>query len=340
MRAAVLRSPGGVGVDEMHAPRARRGEIVVEMRACGLCGSDLEKIRGTYTAAPPVIGHEAVGVVAEVGKGVRGVEAGERVFPHHHVPCGTCSVCRGGSPTMCAHYRATNLEPGGFAESFRVPRWNVGHGGVLRLPASMDFERASFIEPLACAIRALDRGPARPRNALVLGMGPMGLLSLQLLRLRGADPVLGSEVSAVRAEKARALGAATVWDPRTDDVVAATARETGGSGVDLALVATGQPVAIGQALRAVRPGGTVVLLGVPETGGRLDVDPSTFVTREVSLVPSNAATEVETRKAMGLIARRKVDVAAIASHRFPLSRFPEAVEVAGRAECVKAIITP
>ncbi len=241
---------------------------------------------------------------------------------------------------MCARYRATNLEPGGFAESFRVPRWNVERGGVLALPASVDFERGSFIEPLACAIRALDRAPARPRNALVLGLGPMGLLSLQLLRLRGADPVLGSEVSAVRAEAARALGAAMVWDPRTDDVAALSSKETGGSGVDLALVATGQTAAIGQALRAVRAGGTVVLLGVPEAGGRLDADPSAFVTREVSLIPSNAATEVETRKAMGLIARRRVDLARIASHRFPLARFPEAVEAAGRAECVKAIIVP
>ncbi len=338
MKAALLRGPGAVALEDVSTPEAGRGEIVVAMRACGLCGSDLEKIRGTYTAAPPVIGHEAVGVVADVGDGVEGVRRGSRVFPHHHVPCGHCPACRGGSPTMCPRYRATNLEPGGFAESFRVPAWNVSRGGVLRLPASVDFERGSFIEPLACAIRALDRAPARPRSALVLGLGPMGLLSLQLLRLRGADPVLGSEVSPVRAEKARSLGAGMVWDPRTDDVPAATVKETGG--VDLALVATGQPAAIGQAARAVRAGGTVVLLGVPETGGRLDIDPSALVTREVSLIASNAATETETRRALALIGRRKVDVASLASHRFPLDRFPEAVEVAGRAECVKAIITP
>ncbi len=338
MKAALLRGPGAVAVEDAPPPDARRGEIVVSMRACGLCGSDLEKIRGTYTAAPPVIGHEAAGVVADVGEGVEGIRRGSRVFPHHHVPCGRCPTCRGGSPTMCPRYRATNLEPGGFAESFRVPRWNVERGGVLGLPASVDFERGSFIEPLACAIRALDRAPARPRSALGLGLGPMGLLSLQLLRLRGADPVLGSEVSPARAEKARALGAAAVWDPRADDVPGLAAKETGG--VDLALVATGQPAAIPQAIRAVRAGGTVVLLGVPEAGGRLDVDPSALVTREVSVIASNAATEAETRKALGLIARRRVDVASLASHRFPLERFPEAVEVAGRAECIKAIIVP
>ncbi len=340
MKAALLRTPGGVAVVEVPRPEAGPGEIVVAMRACGLCGSDLEKIRGAYTAAPPVIGHEAVGVVESVGEGVRALRRGMRVFPHHHVACGRCAVCRGGSPTMCPHYRATNLEPGGFAESFRVPRWNVAHRGVLRLPPSVDFERGSFIEPLACAIRALGRAPATIRSALVLGAGPMGLLSLQLLGLRGVEPVLVSEVSAVRAERARELGAAMVWDPKTDDVVAATRKETKGDGVDLALVATGHVPAISQALRALRPGGTAVLLGVPEAGGRLGIDPSEFVTREVSLVPSNAATEVETRRALDLIARRKVDVARLVTHRFPIGGFAEAVEVARRAECVKAIITP
>jgi len=327
-------------VEDVPVPEAGPGEIVVAMRACGLCGSDLEKIRGTYTAAPPVIGHEAVGVVAEVGEGVEGIRKGMRVFPHHHVPCGRCAACRGGSPTMCAHYRATNLEPGGFAESFRVPRWNVEHGGVLRLPPSLDFERGSFIEPLACAIRAIDRGQRRPESTLVLGAGPMGLLAIQLLRLRGAAAVHASEVSPVRAEMARGLRAGAVWNPTTDDVVARTRKETGGLGVDMAVVATGNVRAIEQALRAVRSGGTVVLLGVPEAGARLDVDPSEFVTREVSLVPSNAATERETRKALDLIVRKKVDVAPLVTHRFPLASFREAVRVAERAECVKAVLIP
>ncbi|HTD81517.1 MAG TPA: alcohol dehydrogenase catalytic domain-containing protein [Thermoplasmata archaeon] len=340
MKAVLLRGTRGLVVEEVPDPEAAPGEIVVSMRACGLCGSDLEKIRGTYTAAPPVIGHEAVGVVAEVGDGVERIRKGARVFPHHHVPCGRCATCRGGSPTMCVYYRATNLEPGGFAESFRVPRWNVEHGGVLRLPPSVDFERASFIEPLACAIRAVDRARAKARSALVLGVGPMGLLALQLLRLRGTQTVFASEVSPLRAEKARGLGAASVWDPTKEDVPALARKETAGLGVDAAVVATGNVRAIAQAVHAVRAGGTVVLLGVPEVGSRLDVDPSVFVTREVSVISSNAATEVETRKALELIVTKKVDVASLVTHRFRLAEFPEAVRVAERAECVKAILTP
>ena len=340
MKAVRLRGPGHVDIEDTERPRARGGEIVVEMEACGLCGSDLEKIRGSYTAAPPVIGHEAVGVVADVGSGVSGIRRGSRVFPHHHVPCGECATCRGGSPTMCPDYRSTNLEPGGFAEFFRVPRWNVAHGGVLRLPPAVDFERGTFIEPLACAIRALDRARVRARSAIVLGAGPMGLLSLQLLRLRGVRRVFASEVSPVRSKAARTLGAAAVWNPKSEDLVAAAKKETRGAGVDLAVVATGHVPAIEQGLRAVRAGGVVLLLGVPEIGGHLDFDPSEFVTREVSVIPSNAATESETRQALSLIALGKVDVASLVTHRFHLAEFPRAVSMAERAECVKALITP
>ena len=339
MKAALLRPNGSVAVEDVRAPEAGPGEIVVEMRACGLCGSDLEKIRGLYTAAAPVIGHEAVGIVASVGPGVAKIEEGDRVFAHHHVPCGACALCRRGSPTMCPHYRATNLEPGGFAESFRVPRWNVERGGVLALPRDMTFDAGTFIEPFACVIRALDRCPVDPKNALVVGAGPIGLLSIQLLRLRGAKRVFASEMSPLRSEKARRLGASPVWNPKSEDVAAATRAETDGLGADLVVVATGHPPAIVQALRAVRAGGTVGLIGVPEAGTRLDFDPSAFVTREITMIPSNAATEIETRKALSLIAQKKIDVASLVTHRFPVSRFPEAVQVAQRAECVKAIIT-
>lgn len=339
MKAVLLRPDGGVAVEDVPTPEAGSGEIVVKMRACGLCGSDLEKIRGTYTAAPPVIGHEAVGIAARVGPGVSKIQEGDRVFPHHHMPCGVCELCRRGSPTMCPHYRATNLDPGGFAESFRVPRWNVERGGVLALPPDITFDEGTLIEPLACVIRALDRCPVDRKDALVVGAGPMGLLAMQLLRLRGVERVFASEVSPLRSEIARRLGASPVWNPRSEDVSAATRAETDGLGADLVVVATGHPPAIVQALRSVRAGGTVGLIGVPDAGTRLDFDPSGFVTREITVIPSNAATEVETRKALSLIAQKKIDVASLVTHRFPISRFLDAVHVAQRAECVKAIIT-
>ena len=242
---------------------------------------------------------------------------------------------------MCIHYRATYLEPGGFAEVFRVPAWNVRHNGVLKLPSSVSFEQGSFIEPAACCLRALRRANVRAKSdALVAGAGPTGLLFLQMLPGFGAERVYMSEVSGYRRKFAADLGADRVWDPRASDVGAEVRARTRTRGVDLAVVASGHPDAIVQALRSVRAGGTVVLFGVPETGSRLDFDVSELVTREVSIVPSNAATEVETRAALDMIAKRAIDVDVLVTHRFPLSRFGDAVASAARAECVKALLTP
>src|SRR3972149_6256909 len=132
-----MRKGGGVVVDDVPPPGLKAGDMLVEMKACGLCGTDIEKLEGRYTASPPVIGHEAAGVVAGVGEGAEGFKVGDRVFPHHHVPCSECYFCKHGSETMCARYRESNLDPGGFAEYFRVPAWNVQRGGVLKLPEGL-----------------------------------------------------------------------------------------------------------------------------------------------------------------------------------------------------------
>lgn len=124
---------------EMEDPTPGRGELVVKMEACGLCGTDLEKMRGEYTASMPVLGHEAVGFVADVGEGVTDFKKGDRVFPHHHVPCYECYFCKTGSETMCDMYRKSNIFPGGFSEYLKVPSWNVSKGGVLKLPERNEF---------------------------------------------------------------------------------------------------------------------------------------------------------------------------------------------------------
>lgn len=327
-------------MEEVPRPSAGAGELLVEMKACGLCGSDLEKMEGEYTAAPPVLGHEAVGVVVDVGAEAAGFEVGQRVFPHHHVPCYDCHYCRRGSETMCAQYRRWHLDPGGFAEFFRVPRWNVERGGVLPLPDSLSFDEGTFIEPLACCIRALDRLGVREEDlALVAGAGPMGLLLQQLLPAWGASRVVVSEMSPTRLEVAGRLGAYALLNPREDDVVKEALRLTEGRGVDLAVVATGSPRALEQALAAVRRGGKVALVGIPEVGAPLD-DVSRLVTREVSLISSNAATEKETRHALELLRKGRVDVASLVTHRVPLESFSRAVELARTAEAVKVLVTP
>jgi len=323
-----------------NAPPLQEGDIMVAMRSCGLCGSDLEKIKGEYVAVGSILGHEATGVVVEV-KGDSEFSVGDRVFPHHHVPCYTCRLCKNGSETMCPYYRRFQLDPGGFSDYFRVDSWIVRHGGVLRLPSSMTFDEGSFIEPLGCCIRSVRRlGVSPGSSVLVVGAGPMGLLEIQLLRQLGCSQVFASEISQARLKRAEELGADLVFDPSHDDVAAEVHKCTNGEGVDFALVASGNPRALSQALNSVRRGGKVGLIGVMRKGSSLDYDVSRFVTEEVSIVSSNGATEEDTRSAMDLIHSGKIAVASLVTHHFSLERFDEAVKVAEDASAIKCIITP
>ena len=154
MKAARLAAPGTLALDDAPDPHPSDGEVVVELAACGVCGTDLEKLRGNYQTLGK-IGHEPVGTVLEVGPGVPGLSAGDHVFVHHHVPCLACEVCRRGDLTFCPSYSASNIEPGGFAERFLVPSGNVAKGAILRLDATVGWDDGPLLEPAACALTAM-----------------------------------------------------------------------------------------------------------------------------------------------------------------------------------------
>ena len=343
MKAGVLAS-GKVHLEEMAVPRAGPGEIVVAMRASGICGTDLEKARGNYRATGR-IGHEPTGIVAEVGSGVNGISPGMRVFVHHHVPCYACPVCHSGMYTFCPSYQATNIDPGGFAEFFRVPEPNVRRGAVLPLPDSLSDEEGTFIEPLGCCLEALWATPFQPgMRALVIGLGPIGLLYLRLLRASGASGLAASDLSPARRKAALASGADVVFDPRE---VPSRASPQGGTSsqeslvdFDLVVVATGAPRAIADGIQRCRRGGTVNLFGLPERGSRLETDMQELYLRGVRLIPTYATTEKGTSRALELLASRRVVVRDLITHRFPLDQLPEAFATAARTEeAIKVVVT-
>lgn len=343
MKAVVLapRSDGHgyvARLTETASPRCGKGELQVEMRACGLCGTDLEKMRGEYTASSPVIGHEAVGVVKEA-EGVEGFRAGDRVFPHHHVPDYDCYVCRAGNETMCDRYRSSNLVPGGFSETITVPRWNVSKGGVLKLPEGMDFGVASLIEPLACCVRAVKKCHVEiGETAFVAGAGPVGMMHALLMQPVGTR-VLISDVSEERLRLAEKANVGKVLDAR-GDVPAEVKAETKGRGADVAMVASGSKAAIVQALRSVRKGGRVCLFGVPTKGSVLDFDISDLYNSEQELATSYGATEADTKAAMNILSSRGGEFGGLITHRFPLGRFDEAVAAASERTAMKVVVTP
>jgi len=341
MRFGRLAGPGTVVVEERPEPTPGPGEVTVTLAACGVCGTDLEKLRGNYRTAG-VIGHEPVGRVAKVGDGVSDLSVGDRVFVHHHVPCYSCEVCARGDYTFCPTYSKTNIDPGGFADTFRVPRENVERKAVLKLDPKVDWDSGALLEPAGCAFTAI-RKVAMPERATVfiLGLGPVGLLYARLVRALGASWVGGTEVSPLRRAAAERGGIDVTLDPRDPaSVRAAVDSATKGRGVDLAVVATGHPSVAKSATESRLRGGTVNFFGLPEAGSRLDADLQDLYLRGVRLIPSYATTEPDLAEVHRLVAHGELSIADLVTHRVPLARVAEAFRLAGRPdEAVKVTVT-
>jgi len=318
----VARSVGvrEVRIEEDPDPRAGDGEGVARVLACGVCGSD---VLDSWVArkVPTVLGHELCAEVEEVGAGVRGVAAGDRVVVHHHAPCGECRRCRRGHETLCEQFRATRLYPGGFAERVRVPADLVGE----LLPVGIDTERATFVEPLACVLRAFDRCGLRAGDSLlVVGTGTSGLLAVAAAHARAVDVVWVREPRPERLERALALGA----------------ERHGNELVDVAIVCTTKPAAIADGFAAVAPGGTLCLYAPPDPGQALDLDGHALYVGEVDVCASYSAGPRDMRAALTLIATGRVDPAPLITHRLPLERTGEALELARTGGAVKALVLP
>ena len=341
MKAAVVRKVNDVRVEDVPIPTIGPKEILVKMLACGVCGTDIKKIQGEFIT-PPVLGHEAAGEIFEVGEEVTDLKAGERVLVHHHVPCYVCHYCRHGSQTMCEEFQRSNIDPGGFAEYFRVPETNVDRGAVLRVPDSVTFEEAALVEPTACCIRSLMKCDIQiGDDVLVMGAGPVGLTQVQLLKLFGVSRIFSSDILRSRLEAADRFGADETINPRQENLVERIKGMTEGRGVDVVVVATGSTDAIAQSLKSVRKGGTVSLFGAPHRSALLSYDVTEIFIREISIIPSYSATELETNMALKLLVSGRIDLKGLVSHRFRLERTADAIRYAADGkDCLKVIVTP
>jgi L-iditol 2-dehydrogenase len=322
MKVARSFAPHDVRIEELDDPEPGPGEVVCDVLACGVCASD---VTDWYVRSrlPAVLGHELSGTVSAVGDGVEEVAVGDRVAIHHHAPCGECRRCRRGHETMCERFRATRLDPGGFAQRVRVPSELVGE--LLALPDGLDPVAATFVEPLACVLRAQKRAGLRPGDSLlVVGAGANGLLQIAAAHAHAVDVVWVREPRSERLSRAQALGA----------------EHHGNELVDVAIVCTPQPDAISEAAEFVAPGGTLCMYAPPVPGGGPVLDASALYLREVTVTASYAAGPGDMRAALELIADGRIDPMPLVSHRLRLSETGRALELQRRAEGLKVVVLP
>jgi len=341
MKAAVVKEPSKIGIDEVAKPSLGPGDILVKMQSCGICGSDIEKVFGQYGQPSMRLGHEPAGIVIEVGQNVSEFNKDDRVFTHHHVPCYSCHFCKHGNETMCKKYYETNLFPCGLAEEYLVPEWSVTHGGVLKIPDTMSFEEAAMIEPLACCVRSWNKLSYQKGDSIaIFGVGPTGMMHVMLAQTHGFGKIFCLDVNEFRLNFAKQFNVTKTIQSTDNAAQKQILDKTDGRGVDIAIVATGNLHAFEDAINLVRKGGTVLLFGVPSKGDKLDLDMSKVYSREISIFTSYAASDIDTKNALDLIASSSVDVKKLITHRYQISDSQKAFDRAhDGSDAMKIIVT-
>lgn len=336
-RSLLYDKESNLHLQESELPGLQAGEVLIKVRACGLCTGELMDWY-MQRKAPLVPGHELVGEIVEMGQGVSGFEAGERVVVHHHAPCGTCRFCRQGAFVHCTTWRTTHLTPGGLSQYAMVPPEIVA-SDLLKIPDPVSDERAVFTEPLACVVKSFKRAGLKPGDrAAVIGMGVMGLLNVMLAARWGAEKVFGLDRLAHRLKTSESLGAVpvSVTEP---DPVRTIYEHTDGSGVEVVVVGPGSIEALDLAWQIAAPGGTVLLFTPSPPGIFWQLDWHTLYFREIRLVPSYSAGPGDMRSALLLI-ENGFPVEQLITHTLPLSQAAEGYRLMREAQALKVIIRP
>lgn len=339
MRVAMYYSNSDVRQEEMPAPSAGDGEIVVRVEASGICGTDcLEWYR--IHRVPLVLGHEIAGVISDAGKGVKGYKAGDRVAVSHHVPCLECRFCKDGHESACETLRKTNFFPGGFSEYVLVPEINIKKGGVYKLPDNVSFEDATFVEPLACVLRGQRLARFKKGAAvLVIGSGISGLLHIKLAKAFGAGRIFATDISAFRLDAARKSGADFTWNA-ADYSPEKLKEKNSGYLADLVILCAGAIPAVEQGLKSVERGGTVLFFAASPKDATIPMPINDIFWRsEVTLTSSYAGSPDDHREALSLISSGKVRVADMITHRLGLGEAGTGFKLVSEArESIKVIV--
>jgi L-iditol 2-dehydrogenase len=330
MLAAVYRGVNDVCLETIPVPLIGRGELLVRVHTCGICGTDLKKIATGSHSAPRIFGHETSGMVAAVGQGVREFTPGDRVVLFHHIPCGECYYCRHKTFAQCETYKKVGCTAGfeaaggGFAEYVRVMDWIVRQGTV-RIPDHVSFEQACFVEPV---------------NTCMNGQGPIGIL-LSVLAKRAGATVITSDLYAQRLTICRSFGLENNIDASRSDAVKAVRELTEGRGADAAILAVGANGLIRTAMDVVRPGGRVLLFA-QTVHGEATIDPAAICVDEKTLLGSYSASVEQQEDSVRFVMDRETDLERLISHRFSLSSSVEALHLAAhpQPDSMKIVIQP
>ena len=346
MRAARFHAPGDIRLEDVPEPSAGPGDVVIRVRNCSTCGTDVKISRhGHHHIRPPcTMGHEIAGEIVEVGADVGEWTVGDRVQVIAAIPDGVCPDCRAGRLTVCPNQTSMGYHyDGGFAEYCRVPGAVLAVDGVNRIPDGVSFAEASVAEPLACVINGQELARVgKGDDVAVIGAGPIGCLHVRLARANGAQRVFLLDLNPARLEQAAAVVRPDAAVRSGDaDPVAALLALTDGRGVDVAITAAAAGAAQEQALSMLARQGRLSLFGgLPKDRPTITLDSNLVHYRELTVVGANGSSPDHNAQAIDRIATGVVPVHDLITHRLPLDAVLDGIELVARGDAIKVTIEP
>ena len=345
MKALVkyARGEGNIELRDLPEPKCRAGEILVEIVATGICGTDLHILHDqTFYTPPVVIGHEYCGRVIEVGKDVQGIQVGERVTSPATVPCGECLLCRTNHQNRCVGTAKRILgvsgADGAFAEYMVVPA-KIAH----KVPQNVSSESAALAEPIACVVHALiERAEIKPGESVVIqGPGAMGLIATTVAAIQGAGPIIvaGTNVDSERLKIAERLGADITINVEEENAVKVISDITSGLGADVVLEASGSPAARRQAFELVRRCGRIGYIGL--TGRpKEEINLDNVVEKELNIIGSWGTVWTSWRTTLALLSSGRIETDPLVSHMLSLEDWKKGFDLMESKEGLKILLKP
>jgi len=341
MKAAVVYGKDDIRVEQYPTPKAAKGEVIVKIKASGICATDVKTLlgQGLPKDLPTILGHEVVGEVYEMGEGVSGFNIGDRVAVYPIAVCGECYYCKNDKHNLCMkEFGLGHGIDGGFAEYVKLPEQIVKIGGIVKISDALSYEKAVMSEPLSCGIAALRANKVKPGDrVVVVGAGPMGLIHLKVSKWAGATVIMADLLDR-RLETAKEMGADYCINVSECDLSEKVKEITEGTGAEVVITSLGVPKVISDSFKLVRKGGVVNVFGGPPAGQPVMLDLRWLHYEEITLTGTFAATPDDFKKALELISTGEIYVEDMITDRYTLDNMLDAVERAKNHEMIKGLV--
>ena len=332
-----------IRLKEIDIPKINEDEVLIKVKACGICGSDARSyFNGAHERykVPVILGHEVAGEISKIGKDVNSFKIGERVTVAPIYGCGECSFCVSGEENLCGQVVVFGCNfDGAYAQYMRIPAQGIRRGVLVKIPDSISNEEATLIEPFSCCLHGILRAGVKPGDTvIVIGAGPIGLSHLTLLKILGSGRVIVSDIVNPRLERAKKFGADVTINSKEDNLPLKIKELTDNEGADSVIVAAPSSKAIEDGLKTVRRGGRLVIFGGCPENSLIQIDPNLIHYSEITITGSIDSTIDDFRRTVQLVSR--VNLKSFITHRFSLEEVHQAMQVMKDKKGLKVILVP